>query len=148
MSPEATNSPLLTPRPEVGASETLWAIFAVAFMVSMPVLTLLMLIFNAYVLTVLWGWFVVPVFHLAALTLPLAIGLKMVGWVLTGSLHITASDAELDQQDDKKEEPEASKLSAHRRRQASSQLLRALLRFFATGLVPLSIGWFVHRFFM
>lgn len=40
-------------------------------------------VWGGYVLTVLWGWFIVPVFELPALTIPHAIGLAMVVTYLT-----------------------------------------------------------------
>lgn len=38
---------------------------------------------KGWVLTVLWGWFVVPVFHLPQLSLPAAIGLSAIVGYLT-----------------------------------------------------------------
>lgn len=38
---------------------------------------------NGYVLSILWGWFVVPTFGLAPLSIPAAIGLAMVVHYLT-----------------------------------------------------------------
>lgn len=40
-------------------------------------------IFNGYALSVLWGWFVVPVFHLPELSIVPAIGIAMVVSYLT-----------------------------------------------------------------
>lgn len=40
-------------------------------------------IFNGYALSVLWGWFVVPTFHLPTLSLVQAIGLAMILTYLT-----------------------------------------------------------------
>lgn len=147
MSPEPTNSPLLTPRPAFGTKEMLTVVFVVGALASLPVLTLLMMIVDAYALTVLWGWFVVPLFQLPALTMPLAMGLRLVAGMLTGSLYLTQSDTSANQQDEKKEEPASARLSAARRR-LPSQLLRALLKFLSSGLIPLGIGWIVHRFFL
>lgn len=40
-------------------------------------------LYSGFVLSVLWGWFVVPVFHLPALTIPVAIGLGLIVGLLT-----------------------------------------------------------------
>ncbi len=40
-------------------------------------------IFNGYALSILWGWFMVPVFHLPQLSLVPAIGISMVVGYLT-----------------------------------------------------------------
>jgi len=40
-------------------------------------------LWRGYVLTVLWGWFIVPVFHLPALGIVVAIGIAMVVGFLT-----------------------------------------------------------------
>lgn len=40
-------------------------------------------IWSGYVLSVLWGWFAVPAFHLAPISIPLAIGITMIIRMLT-----------------------------------------------------------------
>lgn len=40
-------------------------------------------VWRGYVLSILWGWFMVPAFGLPALTVPLAIGLSLVVGFLT-----------------------------------------------------------------
>lgn len=57
------------------------AIFLLALL-TIP-LIVLSSIWRGYVLTVLWGWFIVPVFHLPALTIVVAIGVAMVVGFLT-----------------------------------------------------------------
>lgn len=51
--------------------------------VGFVILIALSSILNGYVLSVLWGWFMVPTFHVPALTLAPAIGLAMVVSYLT-----------------------------------------------------------------
>jgi hypothetical protein len=40
-------------------------------------------IWSGYVLSVIWGWFVVPAFHMPYITIPVAIGLCMITRMLT-----------------------------------------------------------------
>lgn len=40
-------------------------------------------IWSGYVLSVMWGWFIVPVFHAPALSIPVAIGFSLVVSYLT-----------------------------------------------------------------
>jgi hypothetical protein len=40
-------------------------------------------IWNAFVLKMLWGWFVAPIFHLPTLTIPVAIGISLIVGILT-----------------------------------------------------------------
>lgn len=47
-------------------------------------------IWSGYVLTVLWGWFIVPLFGLPALSLVYAIGLSLVVGYLTHQLTPTS----------------------------------------------------------
>lgn len=43
----------------------------------------LIYVFDGYVLSVLWKWFAVPVFHLPALAIPYAIGISIIMSLLT-----------------------------------------------------------------
>ncbi len=52
-------------------------------LVGVPLLLALSSIFNGYALKVLWGWFIVPIFHLPQLTIPSAIGIALVVGYLT-----------------------------------------------------------------
>ena len=55
-------------------------------------------IWSGYVLTVLWGWFVVPVFALPALRLPEAIGVSLIVHFLTaGRINTNKADKSLAQ---------------------------------------------------
>lgn len=64
----------------------LMLIGAVAFAISASV------VLNGYVLSVLWGWFIVPVFGLPALTIPVAIGIALVISFLTHQLNLNDGD--------------------------------------------------------
>lgn len=49
---------------------------------------------NGFVLSVMWGWFVVPVFHLPELGLWQAVGLATVLQLFTGQMHVTREKTE------------------------------------------------------
>ena len=51
---------------------------ALAFLASIIVLVVISSILRGYVLSVLWGWFVVPTFGLPALSIPIAIGISLI----------------------------------------------------------------------
>lgn len=56
-------------------NKNLWACLGVLFvLVSIPLIA----IFQGWVLTVLWGWFVVPTFALPKLSIAVAIGLTLI----------------------------------------------------------------------
>ena len=57
-------------------------------MVWLPLLIAITSIYRGYVLTKLWGWFVVPTFELPQLIIPAAIGLSLIMGYLT---HQTSS---------------------------------------------------------
>lgn len=42
------------------------------------------IVWHGYALSVLWGWFMVPAFHLPVLSVPMAIGVAMVLGGMTG----------------------------------------------------------------
>lgn len=46
-----------------------------------------------YILQVLWGWFIVPAFGLAALTLPQAIGIDVIVTMLTSHARRASDDS-------------------------------------------------------
>ena len=56
-------------------------------LVGVPALLALMHTWKGYVLSVLWGWFIVPVFGLPALSIPFAIGVCIVVGLLTFQHH-------------------------------------------------------------
>lgn len=45
------------------------------------------LTWSGYVLSVLWGWFMVPVFHAPALRIPYAIGIAFIAAMLTHQIR-------------------------------------------------------------
>ncbi len=51
-----------------------------------------LLIFEAFVLSTLWAWFVVTTFGLPALTLPVAIGIKLVFSILMPTPYFKTSE--------------------------------------------------------
>jgi hypothetical protein len=59
---------------------------------AIPTLIAAAVVVDGYVLSVLWGWFVVPAFHIPALTIPYAIGVSMVAASLTN--HRNGKEAE------------------------------------------------------
>lgn len=79
---------------------------------------------EGFVLMKLWAWFIIPTFGLPALSIPVAIGICLIGGFLTRQqLEQQGGDA-LD---------ESVKLFGH--------------GFFNAGLI-LFVGWIVHTFFM
>lgn len=83
-------------------------------------------IWSGYILSVLWAWFVVPVFHLPPLSIPFAIGIGSVIRLLTYQVP--------DEKDGKKDADPAK------------ALLRAMGWAFIYPLVVLVFGFIVHLF--
>lgn len=77
--------------------------------------------------SVLWGWFVVPVFNVPALTIGTAAGLALVVGYLANSPRTADSD-------DKKDEP------------FGKSLLRGLMWATLWPLLVLLIGWGIRQF--
>lgn len=78
-------------------------------------------IWNGYVLSVMWGWFVVPTFDLPQLSIPAAIGASMVASYLT------------------------AKPTAHRDDRDSNEILSgALAHTFLLPLFAMGLGWIVN----
>ena len=82
-------------------------------------------ILNGFVLTILWGWFIVPTFHLSPLSIPAAIGIAMVTGYLT---HQYAPDVE------------------EKERSDGEKILRATLMIVLRPLAVLGIGYVVHLY--
>ena len=61
-------------------------------------LTIPSLIFSGYVLSVLWGWFMVPIFGMPALSIPAAIGV----WMVIGFITHQTIDADDSRTSEKK----------------------------------------------
>ena len=81
-------------------------------------------IWRGYALTVLWAWFVVPVFHLPVLSIAPAIGLSLIVSFLTYQ-----SDAKTPTDDS-----------------ATDAFVKATLSTILMPLAALCIGWIVHQF--
>jgi hypothetical protein len=61
------------------------------FLAVAPVTT----VWYGFVLSIMWGWFVVPVFHVAPLRIPFAIGLAYIVQWLTHQTRKTEDEPEL-----------------------------------------------------
>lgn len=70
------------------------AIAMLGVFLGIPVLVL-SVIWDGYVLSVLWGWFAVPAFGLPALSVPMAIGVSLVVAAMTN--HRTGKEAKDDE---------------------------------------------------
>ncbi len=84
-------------------------------------------IWSGYVLSVLWGWFFVPAFHLPQISIALAIGISLVVHMFTYS----GSDQSSSKSKDKS---------------ASAVFIQALSYSFFSPLVALGLGAIVHAF--
>jgi len=65
---------------------------AIGYTVSTVVIMFLLCVFSGYTLSILWQWFVMPIFPAPELTIPTAIGLAMIVTYLTH--QDTKSDTE------------------------------------------------------
>lgn len=74
---------------------------------------------SGYVLSILWGWFIVPVFHLPALSIAQAVGMAIVIGMVTRDLNVKREDQDM-----------ASAISVP----------------LVYNLLMLVIGWVVHQF--
>lgn len=77
-------------------------------------------VLNGYVLTKLWGWFIVPTFHVPVLHLVPAMGLAMVVSYLTYQIDTSA--------------------------QAEKASVTRWVGLILNPLVVLAIGWVLHKF--
>ena len=84
-------------------------------------------IINGYVLRILWGWFIVPIFHLPSLTIAQAIGLSMVVGLLT---HRSRNS-------DGREKTEKEK---------KKELISFIAELFLFPFITLGVGWIVHQY--
>ena len=80
-------------------------------------------IWNGYVLTVLWGWFVVPTFHLPVLTLAPAIGIALVIGFMTHRPDVKSDETPI-----------------------GEKIIRASIDAILYPLIALIIAWVVHLF--
>ncbi len=83
-------------------------------------------ILNGYVLRILWGWFVVPLFHLPNLTIAQAIGLTMVVGLLT---HRSRTDGREKTKEEKRKET-----------------IEFFAELFLYPFITLGVGWIVHLY--
>ena len=79
---------------------------------------------SGWALSVLWGWFIVPLFNLPALPILYAIGISFVASLL----HPTPTI-----QQDKKEDN-------------TTKIVRAIAQIVVTPLLAVFFGWIVHSF--
>ena len=93
-------------------------------LIAIPVILVLSSVLNGFVLTILWKWFMIPVFSLPAINVPQAIGISMLISFLTHQ-----------QNGNKKEDKEQFELWV-------SLLFNALLN----PLLVLGIAWIVQLF--
>jgi hypothetical protein len=100
------------------------ALAVLGAIVGIPLLIALSSIFNGYALKVLWGWFIVPVFHLPQLSIPSAIGIALV----VGYLTKQSSDCET------------------KKREGVATILYPILEAILKPSIALCIGWIVQRF--
>ena len=84
----------------------------------------IVMVWRGYAITVLWAWFAVATFALPALTIPVAIGLTLVVYLLAPH---TATTLNL----------EAA---------TSEQVVRTTLTAAGVPMVGLMLGWVVHLF--
>ena len=69
------------------------AIACLTLALGVAVITVLLYILNGWVMSVLWGWFVVPYFDAPILSIPVFIGISLlVGMLTHSSTYIEAKD--------------------------------------------------------
>lgn len=81
------------------------------------------IIANGWALTMLWGWFVVPLFNLPPLSIPYAIGIALIVKMLTN--HSTSSD-------DKEKD--------------ISEIIASIIGILLSPITLVLFGWIVHSF--
>lgn len=111
-----------------------------------PVTMVLSSIVQGWVLTYLWAWFVVPLFHAPVLSLPAAIGLRLtVGTLATNLTSSRSNDKDKDEDKDKdKEAPEEDR--SRRASRAFVGLFGMLLLMVLLPMLTLLFGWIVRSF--
>ena len=95
------------------------ALLIILAIIGFPFLLAFSAIWRGYVLSILWGWFIVPLFGLPALSIPFAIGFSLIVGYMTHQATKT------------EDEPSWGTLTAH------AALLPAFI---------LLIGWIVTKF--
>jgi Na+(H+)/acetate symporter ActP len=82
-------------------------------------------IMNGWVLSVLWGWFIVPIFNAPQLSIPYAIGISFIIHMLTNKQSDTTNNKDKD---------------------VTTIIIEALVSTFITPLLVLLFGWIVTLF--
>lgn len=98
-------------------------VFAIFYL---PVLMFVSAVANGYALSVLWRWFIVPIFYLPALNIPQALGLALVISMLTKDFD-SNSDKESDDT-------------------LTDVLIKATMKVFIKPAFALLFGWIVLQF--
>ncbi len=93
--------------------------------VGFPAILALSAMWRGYVLSILWGWFIVPFFGAPAISVPVAIGVSLLVAMLTN--HKTGNEAE-------KEEAAAARFAS------------AIVFAFIGPAIYLLLGWIVTKF--
>lgn len=102
------------------------AVFAVlGAVLGIPALIALSAMWRGYVLSIIWGWFLVPYLHAPPITVPVAIGISLIVGALTN--HRTGRELE-------KEES------------AGAAFVRSLLAITLTPATVLLMAWIVTKF--
>ena len=82
------------------------------------------IIMNGWILSIMWGWFIVPLFHLPELTIPYAIGISSVAGLFMNKSTQNKIDEGI----------------------FSEKLIKALSVTFLVPLMVLGFGWIVLQF--
>ena len=82
-------------------------------------------IIRAWAIVTLWGWFVVPYFHLEPPAYPVALGLSMLCHMLCGSSSAAASNVKFES--------------------ATGAVASAYATILLHPVMSVSIGWMIHR---
>jgi hypothetical protein len=88
------------------------------------ILVPLSIIMHGWVSSIMWGWFIVPLFGLPVLTIPYAIGISAVAALFKGNSSTNKDD----------------------NKSATTKFLEALFVAFVSPLISLGFGWIVLQF--
>lgn len=94
-----------------------------ALLIAMPISAVL----RGWVLSVIWGWFVVGQFHVAPIRIPFAIGLSIIVSLFSGTGDIAANQ------------------KADSGKSVGDIVSKAIGRMLAAPLFALGFAWFVQR---
>lgn len=89
--------------------------------------------------SILWGWFVVPLFHLPMLTIPQALGLSL------AVKYLTHGQPQVDQTT---KEKSVELKTPEEKADAAARVVGALFEPILRALAALGSGWVIHTFFM